>query len=68
MTQVVKIHQQTVDTYLEDIIMESVQSTADEQARCEVQKYADKINDVAHRVEHKSVALLKNIYLFITLV
>jgi len=55
--QVVKIHQQTVDTYLEDIIMESVQSTADEQARCEVQKYADKINDVAHRVEHKKTKL-----------
>merc|ERR1719376_1154092 len=55
--QVVKIHQQTVDTYLEDIVMESVQSTADEQARCEVQKYADKINDIAHRVEHKKTKL-----------
>jgi len=51
--QIVKIHQQTVDTYLEDILMESASETADEQARIEIQHYADKINDIAYAIEDK---------------
>ncbi len=51
--QLIKIHQQTVDTYLEDVIMQSVSDTAEEQARVEVQAYADKINDIAYDLEHK---------------
>ena len=51
--QLVKIHQHTVDTYLEDIIMESVENTADEQARAQVQRHADKINDIAYDMEKK---------------
>lgn len=53
--QIVKIHQQTVDTYLEDILMESASETADEQARIEIQHYADKINDIAYAIEDKLV-------------
>lgn len=55
--QLIKIHQQTVDTYLEDVIMQSVSDTAEEQARVEVQAYADKINDIAYDLEHKKTKL-----------
>jgi len=55
--QIVKIHQQTVDTYLEDIIMESVNDTAAEQARVDVQQHADKINDIAYAVEKTKTKL-----------
>ena len=56
--QLMKIHQNTVDTYLEDIIMTSVDKTADEQAREEIRKYADTINDVAYEMEDRSVLVL----------
>ena len=49
--QIVKVHQSTVDTYLEDIILSAVDSTADEQARAEVKEKADKINDLAYEME-----------------
>merc|ERR1719427_798803 len=55
--QIVKIHQQTVDTYLEDIIMKSVNDTAAEQARVDVQQHADKINDIAYAVEKTKTKL-----------
>ena len=51
--QVVKVHQNTVDGYLEDIIMNSVDITADEQAREEIKQLAEKINDVAYEMEDK---------------
>lgn len=51
--QVVKVHQDTVDTYLEDIILASIDKTADEQARQEVQEYANKINDAAYELEEQ---------------
>ena len=51
--QVVKVHQDTVDTYLQDIILSSIDKTADGQARAEVQEMADKINDIAHEIEDK---------------
>ena len=51
--QLLKIHQTTVDTYLEDIIMTSVDDTADEQARDEIRALADKINDVAYEMEER---------------
>ena len=51
--QVVKVHQDTVDTYLEDIILSSIDKTADSQARTEVQELANTINDIAYELEDK---------------
>ena len=47
------MHQNTVDNYLEDIIMHSVDMTADGQAREEIKELAEKINDVAYEMEDK---------------
>ncbi|NWQ79635.1 CFA91 protein, partial [Columbina picui] len=49
--QVVKVHQSTVDSYLEDIILSSMENTAEEQAREEVQRMAVEINDIAYEME-----------------
>ena len=51
--KVVKVHQNSVQTYLEDILMGSVDQTADLQARSEIMEMADKINDVAYDIEDK---------------
>ena len=53
--QLMKVHQSTVDTYLEDIVMNAVDGTADEQARQEIQEHADRINDIAYEIEDRSV-------------
>ena len=50
-SQTVKVHQETVETYLEDIIMESVEQTADAQARKEIQEMADRVNEAAYEME-----------------
>jgi len=42
--QVMKIHQQTVDTYLEDILLDSIEFSAGVQARNEVRRYADRVS------------------------
>lgn len=55
--QVVKVHQQSVDTYLEDVILKAVDKTADTQAREEIRKLADQINDVAYDIENKRTSL-----------
>lgn len=47
--------QNTVDTYLEDIILESTYDTATEQARFEVQQQATAIDEIAHELESKWV-------------
>lgn len=49
--QVVKVHQSTVNTYLEDIIMGAIDKTAEEQARKEIQEQAEKINQIAYDME-----------------
>lgn len=49
------MHQTSVDTYLEDIILGAVDSTADVQARAEIHAQAQKINDVAYEIESRSV-------------
>ncbi|XP_041067639.1 cilia- and flagella-associated protein 91 [Carcharodon carcharias] len=49
--EVVKVHQTTVDSYLEDILLKSVQDTAEDQARQEICKMADEINDIAYEIE-----------------
>nr|XP_033797324.1 cilia- and flagella-associated protein 91 isoform X2 [Geotrypetes seraphini] len=55
--QVVKVHQSTVDTYLEDIILNATDSTADEYAREEIQKKAEQINDIAYEMEARHTRL-----------
>ncbi|GFO41778.1 cilia- and flagella-associated protein 91 [Plakobranchus ocellatus] len=49
--QVVKTHQVTVDSYLENIISGSIDTTADNQARREIEEQANAINDLAYAVE-----------------
>ncbi|XP_018430553.1 PREDICTED: protein MAATS1-like, partial [Nanorana parkeri] len=49
--QVVNIHQSTVDSYLEDVILSATESTAEEQAREEIQRRAQEINDIAYQME-----------------
>ncbi|XP_010142939.1 PREDICTED: protein MAATS1 [Buceros rhinoceros silvestris] len=51
--QVVKVHQSTIDSYLEDIILSSMENTAEEQAREEVQRMALEINDIAYEMESR---------------
>ncbi|CAN2387717.1 testis expressed 1, partial [Pristimantis euphronides] len=49
--QVVNIHQSTVDSYLEDVILSAVVHTAEDQAREEIQRKAQEINDIAYQIE-----------------
>ncbi|XP_034549653.1 cilia- and flagella-associated protein 91 [Notolabrus celidotus] len=49
--QVVQVHQETLDLYLEDIILETLEQTADQQAREEIHKRAKEVNDIAYAVE-----------------
>lgn len=51
----VKVHQSTVDSYLEDIILSSMEDTAEEQAREEIQRMAVEINDIAYEMESRYV-------------
>ncbi|NXW38226.1 CFA91 protein, partial [Phaetusa simplex] len=53
--QVVKMHQSTIDSYLEDIILSSMENTAEEQAREEIQRMAVEINDIAYEMESRYV-------------
>ena len=46
-----KINQETVDTYLEDIIMDSVDIASNVMARGHVYGYADKINSIISDLE-----------------
>ncbi|XP_046852918.1 cilia- and flagella-associated protein 91-like [Xenia sp. Carnegie-2017] len=55
--QVVRVHQKTVATYLEDIIIGTVHKTAEEQARREIQMKAVKINEIAHAMEKTKTRL-----------
>ena len=41
--QMMGIHQETVDTYLEDVILESLDQTSSQKARDIVQEQADKL-------------------------
>ncbi|NXS06971.1 CFA91 protein, partial [Neodrepanis coruscans] len=52
---VVKVQQKTIDTYLEDIILSSMERTAEKQAREEVQRRAVEINDIAYEMESRYV-------------
>ena len=51
--QIVGVHQETVDGYLEDIVLESIHKTATMQARNEVQEYAKKVDQLAHSLAER---------------
>uniref|UniRef100_A0A8C6Z222 Cilia- and flagella-associated protein 91 n=1 Tax=Nothoprocta perdicaria TaxID=30464 RepID=A0A8C6Z222_NOTPE len=55
--QVVQVHQSTVDSYLEDIILSSMENTAEEQAKEEIQRMAVEINDIAYEMENRRTRL-----------
>ncbi|NWI12799.1 CFA91 protein, partial [Crypturellus soui] len=47
----------TVDSYLEDIILSSMENTAEEQAKEEIQRMAVEINDIAYEMENRRTRL-----------
>ncbi|XP_029314996.1 cilia- and flagella-associated protein 91 isoform X2 [Cottoperca gobio] len=49
--QVVQVHQETVDLYLEDIILSTLEQTADQQAREEIRRRAKEVNDITYAME-----------------
>ncbi|XP_051841308.1 cilia- and flagella-associated protein 91 isoform X1 [Antechinus flavipes] len=55
--EVIKIHQSTVTSYLEDIILNTEENTAEEQAREEIQKMAEEINNIAYEIEDRRTHL-----------
>ena len=58
--QVTGIHQQTVDMYLEDIYLETINRSADDEARKYVQQLARTINDAAFVMEKKYVLIISS--------
>ncbi|KAM4702446.1 cilia- and flagella-associated protein 91 [Discoglossus pictus] len=55
--QMVNMHQSTVDSYLQDIILSATEHTAEEQAREEIQRKAEEINDIAYEMESSRTRL-----------
>ncbi len=51
--QMMRVHTGSVESYLEDVILASVEKTADDQARQEIQKQAQAINQVAHQYQYR---------------
>lgn len=51
----VKVHQSTITSYLENIILKTEENTAEEQARAEIERKAKKINDIAYEMESRYV-------------
>uniref|UniRef100_A0A672GTV3 Cilia- and flagella-associated protein 91 n=1 Tax=Salarias fasciatus TaxID=181472 RepID=A0A672GTV3_SALFA len=49
--QVVQVHQNTVDLYLEDVILATVDKEADQQAREEIHKKIQEVNAIASAME-----------------
>lgn len=52
-SQVVQVHQETVDLYLEDIIVGTLEQTADQQAREEIHRRVKEVNDIAYAMEER---------------
>lgn len=57
--QVVKVHQDTVDMYLEDVILGSINQTADAQAREEIHRKAEELNNITYAMEETYVSILE---------
>jgi len=58
--QMMRVHQGTVDSYLMDIILKTLDRTADEVARKEIAEKAEVINRLAHKFEHTYVISFLN--------
>ncbi|XP_072541115.1 cilia- and flagella-associated protein 91 isoform X2 [Salminus brasiliensis] len=55
--QVMKVHQATVDLYLEDMILGTIEQTAEAQAREEIHRRAQELNDITYAMEEtRSIA------------
>ncbi|KAF4804934.1 Protein MAATS1 [Turdus rufiventris] len=54
---VVNVQDRTIDTYLEDVILSSMERTAKEQAREEVKQRAVEINNIAYKMESRQTRL-----------
>lgn len=52
-SQEVQVHQETLDLYFEDIILQTLEQTADQQAREEIHKRAQEVNDIAYAMEER---------------
>ncbi|KAK5602820.1 hypothetical protein CRENBAI_025092 [Crenichthys baileyi] len=55
--QIVQVHQESVDMYLEDMILGYVEHVADDQAREEIHWKAKQLNDVAYAMEKSKDSL-----------
>lgn len=51
------MHQNSVTTYLEDIVLGSTDDAADQVARREIQEMATRLNDVAYAIEERRTEL-----------
>ncbi|XP_017325120.1 cilia- and flagella-associated protein 91 [Ictalurus punctatus] len=49
--QVMKVHQATVDLYLEDVIVDNINQTAEAQAREEIHHMAEELNNITYAME-----------------
>lgn len=49
----VQVHQDTVDLYLEDIILETLECTTDQQAREDIHRRVQEINTIACTMEER---------------
>ncbi|KAJ3101159.1 Cilia- and flagella-associated protein 91 [Phlyctochytrium planicorne] len=59
--QIMHIHQETVESFLEDIIADSVEQTANIQARQQVREFAEKINTLVDQIEQSENGTPENI-------
>lgn len=46
-----KVHQATVDLYLEDVIVDNINQTAEAQAREEIHHMAEELNNITYAME-----------------
>lgn len=53
------MHQGTVDMYLEDVILGSINQTADAQAREEIHRKAEELNNITYAMEETYVSILE---------
>lgn len=53
LSQVVQVHQETVDLYLEDIILATLEHTIDQQAREDIHRRAQEVNNIAFTMEKR---------------
>jgi len=51
------VHQDTVDIYLEDVILGSINQTADALAREEIHRQAEELNNITYAMEETYVSL-----------